>query len=65
MLTKFWWGTPERKTPLGRAKIYMENNIKVVLKEIGWEDMEQIDQSRDWYQWPAVVTTVMNILVYL
>jgi hypothetical protein len=39
------------------------DNIKIDLKEIGWEGMDWIDLAQDRDQWRALVNTVMNILV--
>jgi hypothetical protein len=35
------------------------DNIKMDLREIGWDGMDWIDQDRD--QWRALVNTVMNL----
>jgi hypothetical protein len=37
------------------------NNIKMDLKEIGWDGMDWIELGRD--QWRALVNTVMKLLV--
>jgi hypothetical protein len=37
-------GMPERKRPLGRFSHRWEDNIKIDLKEIGWEVI-------DWFIW--------------
>jgi hypothetical protein len=37
-----------------------EDNIRMDLIEIGWEDVDWIHLARDWYQWRAVVNTVMG-----
>jgi hypothetical protein len=39
------------------------NNIKVYLREIGWDNMDWIDLAQDRDQWRALVNTVMNLLV--
>jgi hypothetical protein len=39
------------------------NNIKMHLREIGWDVMDLIDLAQDWNQWGALVNTVMNIRV--
>ena len=40
-----------------------EDNIKINLREVGWEGMDWIDlaQDKDW--WRAVVNAVMNLRV--
>jgi hypothetical protein len=32
-------GRPDRKIPLGRPRLKWEDNIKMNLKEVGWEAM--------------------------
>jgi hypothetical protein len=39
------------------------DNIKVDLREIGWDDMDWIDLARDRDRWKALVNTVMNLRV--
>jgi hypothetical protein len=38
-------------------------NIKIDLREIGWDGMKWIDLAQDRDQWRALVNTVMNIRV--
>jgi hypothetical protein len=54
---------PEGKRPLGRPRRRWVNNIKMDLKEIGWDDMDWIDLAQGSDQWRALVNTVMNLLV--
>jgi hypothetical protein len=56
-------GTPERKRPLGRPRCRWVDNIKMVLREIGWDGMDWIDLAQDRDQWRALVNTVMNLRV--
>jgi hypothetical protein len=39
------------------------DNIKIDVREIGWDDMDWIDLAEDRDQWRALVNTVMNLLV--
>jgi hypothetical protein len=39
------------------------DNIKMDLREIGWNDMEWIDLAQDRDQWRAFMNTVMNLRV--
>jgi hypothetical protein len=39
------------------------DNIKMDLREIGWDDMDWIDLDKDRDQWRALVNTVMNLQV--
>jgi hypothetical protein len=39
------------------------DNIKIGLREIGWDDTNWIDLAEDRDQWRALVSTVMNLRV--
>jgi hypothetical protein len=55
---KIFVGKPEGKGLLGRSRRRWDDNIRMNLREIGWE---YVVQCRD--QWRAHVKTVMNIRV--
>jgi hypothetical protein len=54
-------GKPEGKRPLGRRR-WMDN-IKMDLREIGWDGVDWIELAQDRDQWRALVNTVMNLRV--
>jgi hypothetical protein len=56
-------GKPEGKTPLGRFSSRWMDNIKMDLREIGWDGMDWIDLAQDRDQWRALLNTVMDLLV--
>jgi hypothetical protein len=56
-------GKPEGKRPLGSPRHRWVNNIKIDLREIGWDGMDWIDLAPDRDQWRALVNTVMNLRV--
>jgi hypothetical protein len=56
-------GKPEGKRPLGRPKRRWVDNIKIDLREIGWDGMDWIKLAQNRDQWRALVNTVMNLLV--
>jgi hypothetical protein len=56
-------GNPEEKRPLKRPKLRWVDNIKIDLREVGWDGMDWIDLDQDRDQWRAVVNTVMNLRV--
>jgi hypothetical protein len=56
-------GNPEKKRPLGRPRRRRLDNIKMDLREIGWDGMDWIDLAYDRDQWRARVNTVMNLRV--
>jgi hypothetical protein len=53
-------GKPEEKILLGRPRRRMEDNIKIDLREIGWNDMDWIYLSQDRDQGRALVNTAMR-----
>jgi hypothetical protein len=57
-------GKPEGKRPLGRPRSRWVDNIKMDLREIGWDGVDWIDLVRDRDQWRALVNTVMNLWVH-
>jgi hypothetical protein len=40
-------GKPEGKRPLGRPRRRWVDNIKMNLREIGWDDMQWVDVAQD------------------
>jgi hypothetical protein len=56
-------GNPERKRPLGRPRPMWVDNIKMDLREIGWDGMDWTDLAQDRNQWRALVNAVMNLRV--
>jgi hypothetical protein len=53
-------GNPERKRQLRRPRRRWVDNIKMDLREIGWDVIDWIDLTQDRDQWRALVNTVMN-----
>jgi hypothetical protein len=56
-------GKSEGKRPLGRTRRRWVDNIKIDLREIGWEGMDWIELAQDRDQWRALVNTVLNLPV--
>jgi hypothetical protein len=56
-------GKPEGNRPRGRRMHRWEDNIRMDVREIGWEDVDWIHLSQDRDQWRALVNTVMNLRV--
>jgi len=56
-------GKPDGKRPFGRPRCTWEDNIRMDVREIGWEvvDWKHLAQVRD--VWRAVVNMVMNLWV--
>jgi hypothetical protein len=56
-------GKLERKRPVGRPRFMWEDNIKIYLREIGWDGIDWIDLAQNRDQWTALVNTTMNLQV--
>jgi hypothetical protein len=56
-------GEPEGKRPVRRPRRTWVDNIKMDLREIGWDGMDWIDMAQDRDQWRVLVNTVMNLRV--
>jgi hypothetical protein len=56
-------GKPEGKRPPGRRRRRWVDNIKMDLREIGWDGRDWIELAQDRDQWRARVNTVMNLRV--
>jgi hypothetical protein len=54
-------GKPEGKRPLGRQRRRWLDNIKMDLREIGWDGVDWMDMAQDSDQWTALVNTVLNL----
>jgi hypothetical protein len=50
-------GRPEWNRPRGRPRRRWEYNIRMVLREIGWEGVDWIQLAQDRDQWRAVMNT--------
>jgi hypothetical protein len=56
-------GNPKGKRLLGRPRRRWVDDIKMDLREIGWDGMNWIDLAQVRDQWKALVNTVMNFRV--
>jgi hypothetical protein len=56
-------GRPEGRRPLGRPRRRWEDNIKMDIREVGWEGMNWIELTQDRDRWRALVNAVMNLRV--
>jgi hypothetical protein len=56
-------GKPEGKRPLERPRHRWVDNIKIDLREVGWDGIDWIDLVQDRDQWRALMNTVMNLQV--
>ncbi|KAJ4449364.1 hypothetical protein ANN_00762 [Periplaneta americana] len=56
-------GRPEGKRPLGRPRRRWEDNIKMDLREVGYDDRDWINVAQDRDRWRAYVRAAMNLRV--
>jgi len=56
-------GQSEGKRPLGRPRRRWEDNIKMVLQEVGCGVMDCIKMAQERGRWQALVNAVMNLRV--
>jgi hypothetical protein len=56
-------GRPEGRRPLGRPRRRWEDNIRMDLGEIGFEDVDWIHSAQDRDRRRALVNTIMNLRV--
>jgi hypothetical protein len=56
-------GKPEGTRPLGRPRRWWVDNIKMDLREIGWDGVDWIYKAQDRDQWRALLNTVLNLRV--
>ncbi|KAJ4443813.1 hypothetical protein ANN_05594 [Periplaneta americana] len=56
-------GRPEGKRPLGRPRRRWEDNIKMDLREVGYDDREWIYFAQDRDQWRVYVRAAMNLRI--
>jgi hypothetical protein len=52
-------GKPEGRRPLRRPRCRWEDNLRVNLREIGWEGVDWMHL--DWDHWWAFANIVMNL----
>jgi hypothetical protein len=55
--------TAEGMRPLGRRRRRCVDNIKIDLRVVGWDGLDQIDVAQSKDQWRALVNTVMNLRI--
>jgi hypothetical protein len=53
----------EGKRPFGRLKHRREDNIRMDLRELGWEGVDDIHLAQDRDQWWTLPKMVMNLQI--
>jgi hypothetical protein len=56
-------GKQEGRRPLGRSRHRWLDNIKVDLRETGWDGLDWIDVAQDRDQWRGFANMVVSIWV--
>jgi hypothetical protein len=56
-------GKSKGKRPLGRPRCTWMINIKIDLREIGWDGVDWIDMAQDGDRWRDTVNMAMNFRV--
>jgi hypothetical protein len=56
-------GKPEGKKPLGRPRCRWEDNIRIDLRETGWEGVDCIHLAQNRDQWLVLAHKVINLRV--
>jgi hypothetical protein len=56
-------GEPEGRRPLGRPRRRWKNNIKMDLRDVGWEGIDWMYLAQDRDRWRALANTVMYFRV--
>jgi hypothetical protein len=60
---RFLVGKPEGKRPMGRPRLRWEDNIMMVLQEVGGGCGDCMEMGQDRDRWRALVSAVMNFRV--
>jgi hypothetical protein len=56
-------GKPEGKELLGRPRSKWKDNIKIHLRQTGWEGVDWVSLAQNTDRWRGLVNTVMNLQV--
>jgi hypothetical protein len=62
MYLGFWWKS-QKERATRKTQHRWVHNIKIDLRERGWDSMNWIDLAQDRNLWRALVNTVMKLLV--
>jgi hypothetical protein len=59
----YWWERQKERGPLGRPRRRWVDNIKMDLREIGWDGVDWINLAQGRDQRRALVNTLMNLRI--
>jgi hypothetical protein len=59
-VSKLLVGKPDGRRPLKRPRRRWLDNIRMVLVEVGWGDVDWIGLAQDRDRWGALVNSVLN-----
>jgi hypothetical protein len=60
MLIGYWWESQKER---GRPRCRLMDNIKMDLREIGWDGTDWLDLAQDRDQWRGLVNTIITFWV--
>jgi hypothetical protein len=56
-------GRPKGRRPIMKPTHRWEDNIRMVLRKIGWEGVDWMCLAQDWDQWQVLMNMLMDLLV--
>jgi hypothetical protein len=59
----YWWQSQKERDHWEDQYVDWVNNVKMDIREIGWDGVNWIDMFQDRDQWRALVNTVLNLRV--
>jgi hypothetical protein len=58
-----WWESQKERNHWEDPRLWWVDNIKMDLRDIGWDGVDWIGLAEDRDQWRALVNTVINLRV--
>jgi hypothetical protein len=63
MCIGYWWESQRERDHQEDQDVGGWDNIRMHLGEVGWSDVDWIDQAQDRNRWGALVNSVLNFRV--
>jgi hypothetical protein len=58
---RVWVGKAKGRKPLGRCRHRWEDNIKMDLNKMGWQDMDRVNLTQDMDKWRVRENTALKL----